>query len=151
MENNEEQELQPDTNAEEVEQDGAEDTRDWKAEALKYKAIADRKEKKLQELPKEAENKTNETSNLSLERLELKIDGYSKDEIDLIMENGGINALQNPLIKKGLEVMRQENANKAKYLEASGSGSTRKSKEKSPDDMSEEERADLYAKTVAGG
>ena len=150
MENNEELEVQPEENGQEG-QEGEEDTRDWKAEALKYKAIADRKEKKLQELPKEAENKTNETVSPSLERLELKIDGYSKEEIDIIMENGGMKSLENPLIKKGLEVLRQENANKAKYLEASGSGSTKRNKEKSPDDMSEAERAELYNRTVAGG
>jgi len=147
MENNEELEVQPEENEQDdsAQGDGAEDTTDWKAEALKYKAIADRKEKKLHE----ENNKPKESNNKAYERLELKVDGYSKEEIDVIMENGGISALDNPLVKKGLEAMREEAKNKAKYLEASGGGPSVR-KEKDSADLSEEERADLFHKAVNG-
>ena len=55
------------TDAEQIEnqEDGQEETKDWKAEALKYKAIAERKDKKLQE--KTEINKTN-TEHTALSR-----------------------------------------------------------------------------------
>lgn len=83
------------------------DTTDWEAEAKKWKAIAERKAKKA------AQNQTQTSSEIGLsgkevERLTLKVDGYNDDEIGKIMELGGVKALQNPLVKKAVEVMRQE-------------------------------------------
>ncbi len=64
MENNEQIEETQDTSAEDVKDETQEDTTDWKAEALKNKAILERKEKKLQELisgEKPEETKKQET------------------------------------------------------------------------------------------
>lgn len=65
MENNEQIEETQESSTEDVnnetQENGQEETKDWKAEALKYKAIAERKDKKLQEKPQAEEiNKTNE-------------------------------------------------------------------------------------------
>ena len=47
-----------------------------------------------------------------LARIELRADGYSAEEVDEIMGLGGVKALQNPLIKKAVEVMRKERRSK---------------------------------------
>lgn len=44
----------------------------------------------------------------TLERIELRQDGYSKEEVDSIMELGGSKALKNPLIKTAIEAMRSK-------------------------------------------
>ena len=41
-----------------------------------------------------------------LERMELKLDGYTGDEVEAIMELGGSKALSNPLVKGAIETMR---------------------------------------------
>lgn len=73
------------TDTEEVEDDttedvDAEDETDWKAEALKYKAIALRKAKQAEKKvePKKINN------NLSIEETVLKAQGVSEDEIDML-------------------------------------------------------------------
>lgn len=43
-----------------------------------------------------------------VERLTLKVDGYNDEEIAKIMELGGLKALSNPLVKKAVDVMREE-------------------------------------------
>ena len=44
----------------------------------------------------------------TLERIELRQDGYSKEETDAIMELGGSKALKNPLVKTAIEAMRSK-------------------------------------------
>ena len=46
-----------------------------------------------------------------LKELELKIDGYSKDEIEFVKELG-FDKLDNPVVQKTLEVMRKERKSK---------------------------------------
>lgn len=46
-----------------------------------------------------------------LKELELKIDGYSRDEIELIKEFG-YDKVENPIVKKAIESMRQERKDK---------------------------------------
>jgi hypothetical protein len=100
MENNEEieetqeQDVQPEENEQETtpeseEQEGAEDTTDWKAEALKQKAIAKRLDKKLQS--KEPINKTN--NELTRDEIRLIAEKVSDDKIVLLKQiQAGIKA-----------------------------------------------------------
>ena len=48
------------------------------------------------------------SSNVDVERLTLKVDGYNDDEIGEIMKLGGLKALDNPLVKKAVQAMREE-------------------------------------------
>jgi len=43
-----------------------------------------------------------------ISKLELKIDGYSDDEIDFIQKNGGKDALTNPLVVSAIEAQREK-------------------------------------------
>ena len=104
MENNE-QEVQeteqitaPDAEETKVEtKEGDEDTKDWKAEALKYKAIAERKEKKLQKEGSENLNKpkTDQTG-LSREEAIFFAKGGSEEDLAVakkVAEIEGISIL----------------------------------------------------------
>lgn len=105
MENNEnieetqEQDVQPEGNEqdstpeseEKNQDDSAEDTTDWKAEALKQKAIAKRQEKKLQEQAKEPAKKTNDE--LTRDEIRLMAEKVSDDRIALLKQiQAGIKA-----------------------------------------------------------
>jgi hypothetical protein len=57
-----------------------------------------------------------------VERLTLKVDGYNDDEIAKIMELGGLKALSNPLVKKAVDVMREER--KAENAQVDTDGAT---------------------------
>lgn len=48
--------------------------------------------------------------NETVERLTLKVDGYNDEEVAEIMKLGGIKALQNPIVKKAVERMREDRA-----------------------------------------
>ena len=85
-----------------------EDT-DWKSEALKYKAILDRKSK-----DKPSINPVSPNIEERLERQDLRIEGYSNEEVDFILKNGGRPALSNEFVKGAIETMR----NKRKSVEA---------------------------------
>lgn len=52
------------------------------------------------------------------ERLDLKTDGYNSDEIEVLMQNGGRSALDNPIVMAGIEAIRAKN----KSLNATPSG-----------------------------
>jgi hypothetical protein len=51
------------------------------------------------------------TGDDKLKELELKIDGYSKDEIELVKEFG-FDKLDNPIVQKAIDVMRKERKSK---------------------------------------
>lgn len=55
-----------------------------------------------------------------VERLTLKVDGYNDDEIAKIMELGGLKALSNPLVKKAVDVMREERKAEAAQVDTDG-------------------------------
>lgn len=55
-----------------------------------------------------------------VERLTLKVDGYNDDEIAKIMELGGLKALSNPLVKKAVDVMREERKAEAAQVDSDG-------------------------------
>lgn len=60
------------------------------------------------------------------ERLELKGDGYSTEEIDYIMKNGGSKALKDPYIKKTIDVMRNEKVSEDAIPDSSAKSGTYK-------------------------
>lgn len=55
-----------------------------------------------------------------VERLTLKVDGYNDEEVTKIMELGGLKALQNPLVKKAVDVMRQERQAESAQVDTDG-------------------------------
>lgn len=96
---------------------------DWEAEAKKWKAIAGRKAKKVEQ----TQTQTTVESGLSskdVERLTLKVDGYNDAEITEIMRLGGLKALSNPLVKKAVDIMRQERQVESAQVDTEGQTST---------------------------
>lgn len=96
---------------------------DWEAEAKKWKAIAGRKAKKAEQ----TQTQTTVESGLSskdVERLTLKVDGYNDAEITEIMRLGGLKALSNPLVKKAVDIMRQERQVESAQVDTEGQTST---------------------------
>lgn len=74
---------------------------------LNRRAIAYETIKKDKTLAKPSQ----ETLNISperLERIELMQEGYSKAEVDAIMELGGAKMLKNPVVQSAVEVLRQK-------------------------------------------
>lgn len=55
-----------------------------------------------------------------VERLTLKVDGYNDDEVAKIMELGGLKALSNPIVKKAVEVMRDERRAESAQVDTDG-------------------------------
>lgn len=114
LENNEELEINLEESQEEVEEEQPQP--DWKAEALKYKAIADRiAKKKPSQLTEKKEPQADLAERLNnLELLEKKRQfgyehGLSPDEADAIFKinpNPSREDLENPFIKGGLEALR---------------------------------------------
>lgn len=100
-----------------------EDKTDWKAEALKYQAIAKRRSEKLQKLeaaarplinPTEVEKPKSQdfkpSDILKADEFKLYRAGYTEAEIDLIMHNGGAKVLEdkhNPLVL-GLHAAKEQ-------------------------------------------
>ena len=106
MFNDESQEVETLENVDMQDDVDNEQTTDWQAEAKKWKAIAERKAKKAEQV--QSVTTSDALPSREVERLTLKVDGYNDEEISKIMELGGVKALQNPLVKKAVEVMRQE-------------------------------------------
>lgn len=85
----------------EVETETPADQVDWKAEALKYKSMAQRyKAKATTPAPKpkiinkETVDPKPKTYGIEDEVLDLRLDGYTKPEVEFIMKNGGRQALE---------------------------------------------------------
>lgn len=114
LENNEELEINLEESREEVEEEQPEP--DWKAEALKYKAIADRiAKKKSSPLTEKKDVQPDLTQRLNnLELLEKKRqfgyeNGLSPEETDAIFKinpNPSKEDLENPFVKGGIEALR---------------------------------------------
>jgi len=113
LENNNDEELDL-----EGSNDSGADATDWKAEALKYKSIAKRYKAKVEQKPQEHIIKREETPReqikpsdiLRADEFKLYRQGYSEQEIDLIMHNGGIKALEDDKspLAIGLRVSREQ-------------------------------------------
>lgn len=76
-----------------------------------------------------------------LEKLELKLDGYSQEEVEAIMELGGAKALKNPLVAGAIEQMR--NKSKSKDLNQSLNSKSPVFKKFTQDDLSKMTSAEL--------
>lgn len=116
MENENTQEQELEQNLEENEENPTESPEDnqegsdqeeldkLKAEVAKYKAIAERKEKKLNKPNQEPKSDGDER----IDRLELKIEGYSDDEINFIVKNGGKEAKEDEFVQSAIQSMRDK-------------------------------------------
>ena len=69
-----------------------------------------------------------------LERLELKTEGYSDQEIEFISQYGGKKALDNPILKAAIEKVREEEK-LAKATKIKSGGSSSKEKTYSEEDL----------------
>lgn len=93
-----------------------------KAEEEKNKMYA--RAKKAEEENKKLKTlKTNEFSSNpeDIERLRLEVKGYKGDEVDFLMQNGGLKALDNDIAMAGIEAIRK----KTKSTEATPSGTAK--------------------------
>lgn len=88
--------------------DQFEEEKDWKSEAAKWKAIASRNQKKV--TPQLNKPNISEPDISRLDRIELKAEGYNDSEIGFIMKSGGIEAKNDPFVKKAILGMREETA-----------------------------------------
>lgn len=100
-----------------------------------YKKKANTPKEEVQETkPNKPESSSPAPSEDKLARLELKVEGYSDDEIDFLLPYGGKKAAENPFVKKAIEQLREEK----KLSEATsinGNGSDRKEKQYTEDDL----------------
>lgn len=119
--NNEEEQVQDEvveqeevtTTEETTEDEQSEDvvtlTGEDKAEFEKWKAKKEERQRFAEKAKSNPPQKA--TYNVTadkLERMELKLDGYSSDEVEAIMDLGGSKALSNPLVKGAIEQMRNK-------------------------------------------
>jgi len=73
------------------------------------KAEAEAKALKVSAAPKEHVEDKPAPSGDSLEtRVELRLQGFDKSAVEFIMNNGGLKALENPFIKKTVELMSEQ-------------------------------------------
>lgn len=79
---------------------------------LKRQAFAYKANKTEKPLPKQATQETKTISEERLERIELMQEGYSRDEVDEIMELGGRDKLDNPIVQSAIKAMRAEKKSK---------------------------------------
>jgi hypothetical protein len=86
----------------------------WREKATKPKV----------EVPQETkQNKDGNIDSTTLEKLELKIDGYSDDEVSFIQQNGGKKALDNVLVKQAIETIREKRKAEEAMITDSGAKS----------------------------
>lgn len=103
---------------------------DWKARALKAESliVKNKKEAKKEEEKPAADPKPAVTSSDSerLDRFELRQEGYSKEVIDEIMDLGGPQALENPIVRKAADDRQaQLNTEKATDIPEGSTGQTK--------------------------
>ena len=68
-------------------------------------------------------NNNGNTDSPKLEKLELKIDGYSDEEIEFIQQIGGKKSLENPYVKQTIDNMREKKRAEEAVISDSGSKS----------------------------
>jgi len=110
--------------------------------AIAYDATKELKEPKTAKSLSTLSEKTNDNSlNVKLEKLELRADGYSPDEIEAIMDLGGAKALKNPVVQSAIKAMRAEQ--KSKDATESVSSRSPVFKKFTQDDLSKMSSAEL--------
>jgi len=130
---------------------GGEDTKDWKAEALKFKAIAERKEKKLQEFSADGTSKEGEplTTNTeqgsaTIEHMALLAQDPNVEKVkyaEKVAKVEGITlteAYSSDLCQSKFSQMDQDAQVQANTMPPSG-GSAPAQREKTPANMTDEE------------
>jgi hypothetical protein len=148
------------TDAEQVEEtQGDEDSKDWKAEALKYKAIAERKDKKLQATEEKSEEplKTKaDQGSLTREEAIFFAKGHSEEDFEVaskIAKLEGISilaAVEDPYFKAKQEARKKEAQIKANQIGVSKGGSIKGHEEKPVSKMTREEHIEWTKKKIAG-
>lgn len=137
--------------------EGAEDTKDWRAEALKYKAIAERKDKKLQASggPDVEIIKNNvEQGATTIEHSYLFAQGLEIDhvkEVEKFARNEGVSlteAYKDEYVQNKIKTMKNEQAIKANSMGASN-GSAPLAREKAIGQMSDAEHRAKFAPLLA--
>lgn len=97
----EETTAQNETSLPEDNQESSVDLEALQAENAKLRAIVKRKSEKKDDTPGEATfNKNTGISPERLDRLELRSEGYTSDQIDAVMDLGGPKALEKESVKK---------------------------------------------------
>jgi hypothetical protein len=86
------------------------------------KALKAKEEARPVEQPK-VENPA--VSPTDLERLNLKVDGYSNEEVNFIMKNGGANAISDEFVIAGIEALRAKKKKEIQSDEANPSISSK--------------------------
>lgn len=141
---------------EETQEESAEDTTDWKAEALKQKAINDRLAKKLNKpQPVPVVEQSNQTSKDSLSREEaiLIAQGMSPEDLDELADVAkakGISLLkakETPIFTAYLQA--QEAERKKEKAKLGSSKGSQVSQERSISDLTDEEHKALVLETMS--
>jgi undecaprenyl pyrophosphate synthase len=80
---------------------------------------------RLKSNPKPLTNTNSDSPDLTkkIEELELKTEGYNKDEIEFLSQYGGRKALENPIIKTALETLREKAKAENAIVDSSNPGS----------------------------
>lgn len=120
VEQEEQLEVEVEEEAEESEETEDDSISVSKAEFNDYQKYLEKK-KQRQEFAKKAEQKTNLSTkpqgqdkglSLKLERIELRQEGYTSDEVDAIMELGGSKVLESKLVQSAIKQMRADKKSK---------------------------------------
>lgn len=145
-ETKEEEVVEEETTEESTEDDSAEEVERLKAEAAKWRRIAEKKSKPepQETLPDREENPQND------EIIDLRLEGYSKEEAQFIINNGGRKALEdrNSLVSIALTAKKEQlkaESEAAKAKDTSGATSFEK---KFPKDKLEKMSAEELAKIL---
>lgn len=99
----------------------AEKNRQLYARATKAEAEAKELKAKLKPTENLQTNQSSPNSDERFERLELKTEGFSTEEVDFLMRNGGKAAINDKLVMAGIESIRKA----AKSVEATPSGTNK--------------------------
>lgn len=149
-------------NGTEAEQDNLQeeiDSIDWKSEALKNKAIADRLKRKLSTQPitkpkevkldDEIVSKVNKLEAIEYKRQFGYENGLSPEETDKVFQISGGNPtkeiLEDPFVKAGIEAIRAKKRNDNNIPSSSGTSSIFQGKQFS--ELSKEDAAKAYEET----
>lgn len=160
-ENKQPQEAETPENPSVDETEQSTDEKNWEAEAKKYKAIADRKTKKLEEVEaslkeKEVEpkkpNETNEQTGLSRDEALLIAKGYEIEEVDLAKRIADLNkvslseAVKDNYFQAQVQARKEKEMSEKAQLNPAKGGIYQPAKD--PAEMSESEHADAYYKAA---
>lgn len=136
-----------------TEEQGEENTKDWKAEALKYKAIAERKDKKLKS--SEVNKPNTEQGGPTIEHSFLFAQGVTLDEMPIIEKAAKVleiplkDAYNDDMVQAKLNQVRNEAKVKANTLPPSG-GSAPAPRTKTVSNMTDDEHRAFAEEKMKG-